>query len=114
MKAFYSTFNDFFSLMGSRERGKEGEGEGEKHRCEREKKHWLIDSYMRPDWGLNPQSRHVSWPGVNPVTFQLANEAQPTEHIGQGAQYFLKKCLESDFDHLVFNNKHLKVWVILL
>ena len=39
------------------EKGRERRKEREKHQCEREV---LIDCYMFPDWGLNPQPRYVS------------------------------------------------------
>ena len=39
------------------------EGEGEKHQCERET---LIDCHTSPDWGPNPQPRHMPGPESNP------------------------------------------------
>ena len=44
-------------LITFRERGREGEGEGEKHQCTRDT---LISCLShRPSWGRGPQPRHV-------------------------------------------------------
>ena len=49
-----------------RERGREGEREGEKHRCERDT---LIGSCTHSDWGPNLQPRYVPWLGIISATF---------------------------------------------
>ena len=55
-------------LIDFRERGREGEREGEKHR--------LVTSHAH----TNPQPRHVSRPGIKPGTFQVYRMTlQPTE-----------------------------------
>ena len=41
-----------------REKGREGDREGEKHRCVRG--HPPVASRMRSDWGLHPQARNVA------------------------------------------------------
>ena len=52
-----------------RERGREEEGEGEKYEV----------------WGPNEQIRHVSWLGIEPVTFLLCKMiSNQLSHIGQG------------------------------
>ena len=60
-----------FHLFIFRERGREGEREGEKHWCERSI-HCLVASCTHPSWGSNLQPRHVPWPGIEPVTFHFA------------------------------------------
>ena len=50
-----------------RERQSVGERESEKHWCERETSISCFSYASCP--GLNPQSRHVPWPGSKPVTF---------------------------------------------
>ena len=45
----------FFSLFDFRGRGSEGGREEEKYQ--------LAAFWTHPDWGLNPQSWHVLWPG---------------------------------------------------
>ena len=65
-----------------RERGREGEREAEKHQCVRET---LNGSLLHTsNWGLGPQPRHVPWPRMEPVTFWIAGNAQPTELNSQG------------------------------
>ena len=54
-------------LTDFRERGREEEREGEKHR-------WLA-SHMRPYWGPNPQRRYVLWLEIKPATFSLQDDA---------------------------------------
>ena len=64
-----------FSLLLEKEEGKEeGERKGERYMDVREK-HQLIVSYTFSDWGSNPQPRHVPWPGIEPSTFQLKDDA---------------------------------------
>ena len=53
-----------------RERGREGEREGEKHQC-------VVASHTSPHWGLSPQPRRVPWPGIELVTFWFM-EQHPT------------------------------------
>ena len=57
-----------------------GKGRGRKTDDAREK-HQLVASGKRPAWGLNPQPRHVPWPGNEPATFrfigQCSNQATP-------------------------------------
>ena len=55
-----------------REEGREGERKGEKHRCVRET---LIGCLSHaPSWGPGPQSRYVSWPGIELATFQFPSQ----------------------------------------
>ena len=42
---------------------------GRKRNIDVREKHWLVDFHMCPKWGLNLQPTHVSWPGIEPVTF---------------------------------------------
>ena len=82
-----------------REKGREGDREGEKHRCVRG--HPPVASRMRSDWGLHPQARHVAdweshgWP------FALWKDIQPTEQQwSRPIIKFLKRILKKL--HLVF------------
>ena len=62
-----------------------GEGREEKERSINEReKYWWIASHMHPYQGLNMQPRYVPWPGIEPATFALQYDNQPTEpHAGQ-------------------------------
>ena len=50
-------------MFKDRERGRGRE----KHQCE--VKHRLVASRMCLNWGSNPQSRFVPWPGIKPANF---------------------------------------------
>ena len=53
-----------------REEGRETGREGEKHWCEREKS---IGCLFHPSWqGLDPQPRHMPWPGIEPTTLYFS------------------------------------------
>ena len=56
-----------------------------------QEKRQSVVSCMHPDRGLNPQPRHVPWPGVRPVTFGFAGQC-PTNGVtpGRALQIFLK------------------------
>ena len=69
-----------------RERGREGEKEGEKHQCKRETLTGC-PSYTPQMGGLNPQPRHVPWPEIE--TFGLWDDAQPAESHWPGLDFFL-------------------------
>ena len=73
-------------LIDLRERGREGEREGKKHRS--------AASCLCPDQGTNLQPRHVPWPGIEPWPFGL-EEDTPTEPQWPGLEYnlFLKGSL---------------------
>ena len=58
---FYPHLRTFFSLLLERERERNIMSE----------KHWLVVSCMCLHWELNPQSRYVPWPGIEPTTFGL-------------------------------------------
>ena len=53
----------FFFFSREKGGGREGEKEQEKH--------LLAASRMCPDWGLNPQPRHLPWPGIELATFHF-------------------------------------------
>ena len=57
---FLPSFLPFFL-----EREREGEN------IDVREKHWLVASHTCPCQGPNLQSRHVSWPGIKPVTFHF-------------------------------------------
>ena len=60
-----------------RERGREGDREGEKHRCERNIHQGCL---LYPDLqGPNTQPSPAPWLGMEPVTFCFAEDAQPNE-----------------------------------
>ena len=64
-------------LILERERGREGEREGEKHPS--------FDSHMCPDQGPNMQPRHVPWWGIKPATFWFIGWcSNQLGHTGQG------------------------------
>ena len=54
-------------LIDLREKGRKGR-ERERNIYVREK-HQLATSRTHPDWGLNPQPRHVPHPRIEPATF---------------------------------------------
>ena len=64
------TWVHFF--IAFRETGKERE----KHWCKREASIHCLPN--QPGQGLNTQPRYVSWPGIEPTTFQLQDDA-PTK-----------------------------------
>ena len=75
-------------LIDFRERGREGEREGEKHP--------LVASLTCPDWGLDLQPRHVPWPEqtqtfwVCGMTLQHTEPHQPRLYVAIWyVQYFL-------------------------
>ena len=61
---------NFIYLFIFRERGREGEIEGEKHQCVRDT---LIDYLsLTPNWGPGLQSRCVPWLGIEPANVAFA------------------------------------------
>ena len=54
-----------------RERRREGERQGEKHRCER---HRSVASCVRPDWRLNPHPRRAPRLRIKPATFRFVGQ----------------------------------------
>ena len=61
-----------FYLFIFRERGREGEREGEKHWCVRDT---LISCLSHsPNWGPGLQPRHVPWLGIEPAAFQFTGQ----------------------------------------
>ena len=61
---FLSSLKRFYVFI-FRERGREGEREGEKHQCVRET---LINCPSHaPNWEPVPEPRHVPWPGFEPT-----------------------------------------------
>ena len=66
-----------------RERGREGEREGEKHQRERETS---VISYTRSDWGPRPMSQA----GINQQCFASQDGAQPTEPRRSGSKLILE------------------------
>ena len=62
--------------------------EREKHGCEREAS-TPVSSHAHPDWGPNPQPRHVPQPGIEPVTFWfMGQHPNQPHHTGQGPTRF--------------------------
>ena len=78
----WRTFIDF------RERGREEEREREN--IDVREKHRSVASHTRPDWGSNPQPRHVPWSGIEPVTFQFTGWcSNDLSHTGQRSSRFI-------------------------
>ena len=71
----------FFKVFIFRERGREGEREGEEHHCE---KHWPVASGTRLDRGPNLQPRHVPWPVIKPPALALWDDTRPSEPLRSG------------------------------
>ena len=58
----------FFKILFiSRERGKEGDREGEKHQC-------VVASHMSHTGEPGLQPRHVPWLGIEPSAFQFTSQ----------------------------------------
>ena len=68
-----------------RQKGREGEREGEKHLC-------VVASHTPPYWGPGLQPRHVPWLGIEPQPFGSQAEVQSTEphQPGLGTYSFQK------------------------
>ena len=79
-------------LFSFRERGREGEREGEKHRCVRDT--WISCLSHNPNWGPGPQPRHVPWLGIEPVTFLFTD--QHSDHWGTPRSNILIKSYFTD------------------
>ena len=60
---------NYFSFIDSRERGREGDREGEN--INGRGKHPLVAPCTRPYRGQNPQASHVPWRAIKPATFTL-------------------------------------------
>ena len=75
------------------ERGEEREKERERNIGVREI-HQLVASYTHPHQGLNPQPRHVPWPGIEPQPFLVCHMTAKLWHTSQG--HFIS----------FFNNRH--------
>ena len=65
-------FKDFIFILFFRERGKEGQGEGEEHQCARETSFGCLSH--APNRGPGPQPRHVPWLGIELVKFWFASQ----------------------------------------
>ena len=70
-------FLERFYLFIFRERGREGDREGEKHHGVRETSICFL--LHAPRQGPCPQPKHVPWLGIELVTFQLQVSTQSTE-----------------------------------
>ena len=91
-------------LIDYRERGREGEREGENHRCERETSISFLSSV--PSKAPNPQPRRVPWPGTKPVTFRSTGQcSNQLNHTGQGPFLNFLRRLHTVF-HSGFTSLH--------
>ena len=62
-------------------------GEGRERNINVRVKHWSVASCMHPDWGPNPQPRHVPWQGTTLATFQSTGRcSEQLNHTGQGSK----------------------------
>ena len=95
---------NLFFIVYFRERGREGEREGEKHWCERETSIGCL--LYAPDWEPNLQPRHVPWLGIELATFLSARWHQSTEPHQLGHLLFLLK------SYLYLKKKKLLTWEI--
>ena len=59
-----------------RQRGREEERVGGNINVR--KKYWSVVFHMHPNQGLNLQSRHVPWPGIEPATYHISGHC-PTK-----------------------------------
>ena len=64
----FFTFLKFYSFI-LRESRREGEGEGEKHKCVRDTRIGCL--LHAPYWGPGLKPRHVPWLGIELVTFRF-------------------------------------------
>ena len=85
-------------LIDSRERGREEERE---RNIDVREKYRSLASRIHPRWGPSPQPRHVSWLGIEPVTFQFTGwHCNQLSHTSQGSSSFLHQ--QSLAPHLVY------------
>ena len=80
-----------FYLYIFRESGREGEKKGGKHQWRRDT--WISCFSYIPDWGPGPQSRHVPWLGIEPMTFQFTRQC--STHWATSARHVI-----CDTEHL--------------
>ena len=73
-----------FYLFNFRERGREGEREGEKHQC-------VVASHTPPNWGPGPQPRHVPCWELNQRPFGSQAGTQSTELRQPGLSMIILK-----------------------
>ena len=65
----------------------------ERGRVREREKHWLVTSSMCFDWWPNPQLRHVSWPGIKPVTFWFTRwRSNQLSYTNQSLLLFFRSC----------------------
>ena len=87
-----------FDLFIFRERGREGEGEGEKHQCVR--KTLIRCLFHCPTWN-QAAPKDMPWPGIKPATFSFAEgqDTQPIEHTSQegwvGSNFNLARAVQN-------------------
>lgn len=94
----------FFKILFNRERGREGEGEGE-NRCVKEA-FIVCLSYLPThprNQGPGPQPRNVPWLGMEPPVCRLA--VNPRSHASQGKN-FLK--------HWMWRNNRVLCWLFFI
>ena len=65
-------FKYFIYLFPFRERGREGEREGEKQQCATDQ--WFGCLPHTPNQGVGRQPGHVPWPGIKPATFWVTGQ----------------------------------------
>ena len=59
-------------ILGKGEVGDRQERERGRETSMWERNHRSVASCTCPNWGLNPQPRHIPWPGIEPATFRFA------------------------------------------
>ena len=94
---FCYSFYLFILRFMFRERGREGDREGEKYRCVREKSIGCLSH--PPKSGLGPKPRQVPWLGIEPATFHRP-ALHPPSHTSEGIVTLFKELI------LSFTNLH--------
>ena len=104
LQSSQSTYFFFKILFIFRERGREGEGEENKHRCHVPEKQISCLSHA-PNQGLGLQLRHVPWPEIKHMTLQFTDaDAKSTEPHQPGLKVSILKATTTLIDSSLLDN----------